>query len=208
MSVQCNILEALEAILVAYDIAPSTPLHNLHNRLHQLAADYQFGYPVHMVREDFTCRSLSQAQLLDGLQAFPTEVRACRVKFGNPFPGTNLNVAHHCVDHIYIYNCFHAALEETDQTEETTNLRPEGWLSNLSLVSIVQKQWINFIVDDVVDGSEDEATVFNINRKMSHVNTKECAEWLSMIAGFNCIGKHLTSVELIPKATVELCSHN
>lgn len=153
-----------------------------------------------MAREEFSSTAVDQLRPLDGSPAFPTEVRAFRIKFGNPFPGVNYNIAHHCVDLLYIYDCFYLDIAETDRIEESTKPRPEGCASNVSLVSAVQQAWINFIVDDTVDGQEDVATVYEVDRKVYRRSIREDKEWVSMIARFTMLGKYWKDAQLIKDA--------
>lgn len=39
------------------------------------------------------------------------------MRFGNPFPGPFHGVAHHCVDLIYIFDCYRGYLEQADREE-------------------------------------------------------------------------------------------
>lgn len=182
---------AVGDILAAYEITPAASLPDFHQRLHRFVTDCQFGYPVHAAREEFRATS---ADLVDGSPTFPTSVRAFLVKFGNPFPGPNYSVAHHCVDLLYIYDCFYLDMAETDRVENSTKPRPAGWASNATLISTVQGDWINFIVNDSVDGSEDTATVYEVDRHVYHKDMGKDDEWLARVSRFLLLGKHWKTV--------------
>lgn len=191
---------AIVDIFTTYDITPTVPLPELHKRLRMFITDCQFGYPVQAARDEFSSTAVDQVRPLDGSPALRTEARAFRMKFGNPFPGVNYNVAHHCVDLLYIYDCFNIEMAATDRIEDSTMSRPEGWASNASLVSAVQHNWISFIVDDTVDGEEDVVMVYEVDRKVYRKNMREDEPWLAMIARFMMLRRHWKGAGLMMDA--------
>jgi hypothetical protein len=121
-----SILSADE-VLQAYGLMPGIPLHDLHHCLLQFANDVTFGYPIYRAKK-FLATYQPKTGGYDGRvgdrvldHAFAqsihhTTVRSYRVEFGNPFPGPNHNVAHHCVDMIYLFDAFHDALLSVDRS--------------------------------------------------------------------------------------------
>ncbi|OJJ44589.1 hypothetical protein ASPZODRAFT_696556 [Penicilliopsis zonata CBS 506.65] len=187
----------IEELLSQYEITPTTPLPDIHKRMFQLATDYQFGSPVHAARKELSLVASDQIRPLDGSKVFPIEVRSFRVQTGNPFPGVNRNFAHHCVDLLYIYDCFYVDMDKTDKLEESTGTRPQGWASNRSLVADFQRNWTDFIVDESVNGSEEIATVYGVDRKTHQKRTTEDPEWIRMTERFEVVQRNFEDVELI-----------
>lgn len=53
-------------------------------------------------------------------------IESYHIEFGNPFPGKEQGVAHHCVELIYLFESFHDALEKADNGITLPYCVPEG----------------------------------------------------------------------------------
>jgi len=100
-----------DEVLQAYQLTSSLTLAELHQNLVHFANDVIFGFPVYRARKFFADYQPVEQDIRH------TTVQAYRVRFGNPFPGPNHGVAHHCVDMIYQFDAFHDALRATDRAE-------------------------------------------------------------------------------------------
>jgi carboxylesterase type B len=96
--------------------------------------------------------------MADSGSARPTAVQSYRVKFGNPFPGINYAKAHHCVDLIYVFDCFGETLRDVDKA------LPAGAVKHASLVDRMQADWIRFITAPSTGDQYGIATVYDVDR--------------------------------------------
>lgn len=91
------------------------------------------------------------------------------MKFGNPFPGPYHDVAHHCIDLIYLFDAFHEDLANLDQDASRTG-ETATRATNAELCRLIQDKWIDFIVTDhsirfeIEDQEKDKTTVYGIDR--------------------------------------------
>ena len=115
-----------------------------------------------------------------------TTAQLYRVQMGNPFPGPNYGVAHHCVDLIYLFDAFHDDLAAQDRQDAGTR---KG-ASNAALRQEMQSAWADFIVGDVKDIREDEAVVYGKDRIGRMENLREDLKWVERRRRFDLIGRH------------------
>lgn len=102
---------ASNEILAAYQLEPELPLPRLHDRLTRFLSDVIFSYPTHRARSFLASYRQGQGILHPGVHSY-------RVQFGNPFPGRNKGVAHHCVELIYLFNAFYDELKKVDELDK------------------------------------------------------------------------------------------
>jgi len=189
---------AVDELLAAYNLTPACSLPEAHRNLSKFMSDRQFSYPVEDARREFASTpEVHKALASNEGPVRRTEIRPYRFKCGNPFPGPRYNVAHHSVEFIYTHDCFHVDLARRDWTEESSGLRLLHQASNLSLVSEVQKWWIDFITNDTVYGDENTATVIDVDRKLYIKDISKDDHWAAMIARMNVVGRHFNDATTI-----------
>ena len=118
---------ACKEIMTAYDIIADIPRRELIHRIGKFLSDAVFSFPVYRARNSFVNRhpkipnSVVQGNHLEDTTMVPysdnplhTGIHSYRIKFGNPFPGEQFNVAQHCVELIYLFDAFHEDLERAD----------------------------------------------------------------------------------------------
>ena len=125
----------------------------------------------------------------DGTSARPTAVQSYRVKFGNPFPGINSGKAQHCVDLIYIYDCFEEALREVDKA------LPTGAVTNASLVERIQADWIRFITAPSTGDQYGLATVYDVDRTTVTVSMTKNREFTDRKARFDLLDSYSVAAQ-------------
>jgi hypothetical protein len=183
-------------ILNHYGLAPELPVSVLRNRILLYLTDVEFGYPVQWAREELSSHgsvsTLSSEPRAEGRyrreSSSPrlTSTQSYRVKFGNPFAGISHKVAHHCVDLIYIFDCFYDYLNKADRDTVHSDVR-----SNHDLVQEMQSQWIGFISDDdVEDGRDGLATVYGSDRRQEVVDMARHPEWVERQQRFKVLAQH------------------
>lgn len=180
-------------LLDTYDVSAATPKSQFHNRIEQIMTDMTFGYPIEMARREISAARVDHGNVIEGSASYPSETRSFRIKFGNPFPGPCHNIAHHCVDLLYIYDCFHDHMRRIDKEEASAvsqKLHPNGWASNASLVESIQNLWINFITNDEVPGSESVAYIYDVDRKLYLREMAKEEEWINRRARLDVIVKN------------------
>lgn len=188
---------ARDELFQAYGIGSSLPSPVLRERLTRLFSDIEFGLPVHRARKDLSennrtiCSDITAQETSRTHCVVPNVVRSYRVSFGNPFRGFSHNIAHHCVDLIYIYDCFHDALAVADRRTPANNVVA----SNLDLVDVVQRFWIDFITnhnDGELEGEIDRcwATVFGADRRARLVKMDTDPEWVERSRRFDVLSKY------------------
>lgn len=131
----------------------------LHEGILQFLSDVQFSNPVQKAREELMSWDISETKgISESGSPRPTAVQSYRVKFGNPFPGINYAKAHHCVDLIYVFDCFGEALRDADKTLLA------GVATHSSLVDRMQADWIRFITAPSTGDQYGLATVYDVDR--------------------------------------------
>jgi hypothetical protein len=126
-------ISSSDEVLLAYGITPDISLHDLHHRLIRFTSDVIFGYPIYCAKRFLSTYQpknilsnelvpdCGQDKALDQ-DIHYTTVQSYRVEFGNPFPGPNQNVAHHCVDMIYLFDAFHDVLMAADSSSQESEV--------------------------------------------------------------------------------------
>jgi hypothetical protein len=96
----------------------------LHERLTRYLTDVMIGWPLYQARKFFASyrqQRRAEAELVgthDGRIHTWSDlgIQAYRIKFGNPFPGPNKGLAHHCVELVYQFDTFREHLQATDES--------------------------------------------------------------------------------------------
>lgn len=146
-------------VLAAFKINPGITELELQCRLYQLLTDIIFAIPAWRA-----CRNLSHYQKNDSTSKCDVHVSEYLFETGNPFPGPFHGQAHHCVDLIYLFDCFHNALRQVDSQEQqqdtsrppqnpsittTSDTNPTMPVrSNEALVNDIQTQVLSFIASE------------------------------------------------------------
>lgn len=177
-------------IWAAYNLTPLSPSAAVRKSVLCFATDSQFAYPVDMARAEFSSKATPMVPSVNGQLPRLTETRSFRFNAGNPFQGKNHGVAHHCVDLIYIYDCFHDALADVDRSEAASEVSVASMASNASLVSAVQDRWIDFIVNDTVEGKEEVCITFETDRTTQERIMAEDIDWVAQRKRFAVLAKH------------------
>lgn len=170
-----------------YRLEPNLPVACLHEQIFRFLSDIQFGYPVQQAREDLMTWETSAKSLPQHTSAsavHPIQIHSYRVEVGNPFPGPNHGVAHHCVDLIYIYDAFHDALRAVDVA------LPTDGTSNADLVNRIQTDWVTFIAATSIGEAKDLATVYGSDRNAKVVNMSSDKDWLNRKRRFDFISQY------------------
>jgi hypothetical protein len=164
----------------------------LHNQIYQFLSDLHFGYPVQRSREELMgWESPENHGQCDSLLHRPTKVDSFRISFGNPFPGINHRIAHHCVDLIYIYDCFEDALRAADKAE------PVGAVSNASLVDLIQADWIAFITRSKSTPHQSAlAKIYQMDRTAVTVDMSSDKIWADRLSRLSLIDKYRQDAKL------------
>ncbi|RAH77241.1 alpha/beta-hydrolase [Aspergillus japonicus CBS 114.51] len=170
----------------AYCLRSGMSKESLHEQVYRFLSDIQFGYPVQRCREELMgWENSGHSGLDEELFPRPTRVQSFRMAVGNPFPGSNHGKAHHCVDLIYIYDCFEKALREADK------LLPPSTVSNASLVDRVQTDWINFITGSRSAIYEPGfATVYQPDRTATTVDMALDEVWVDRKSRLSLVDKY------------------
>jgi carboxylesterase type B len=181
---------AANAVLRVYGIEPWAALPALHKSLIRFITDVAFGYSIFSAHQNLSIRSHGdETQKIDHTSVAhkrATTAQLYKIEFGNPFPGPSYEVAHHCVDLIYIFEAFHDDLEATDG-------RSSGYdaaISNSALTRAMQSTWINFIVGDVKDVREDMCLVFGKDRVSRMENLGSNPKWVEQRCRIDLIAAH------------------
>lgn len=163
----------------------------LQDQIYQFLSDIQFGYPVQRSREELMSWQSLEDYDKDSPAPRATRVHSFRMSVGNPFPGVNNEKAHHCIDLIYIYDCFAEALRAADEA------LPPGTVTNASLVDRVQADWIAFIT-----GSESTfyqpgmATIYKADRSIVTVDISSDRVWIDRLSRLSLIDKYRDDARL------------
>lgn len=144
-----------EAALNAYGFDESSlPQPTLYTRVTSFIGDEMIGYRQHVAQ-----RQLSRNEITSTSEVrHRTPVQKYRIKFGNPFPGVDKDIAHHSGELIYLFDCFHEALQKADE-EEARRVPSKGEQigTNAGLVDLVQRHWLTFITNDTPITAEEES---------------------------------------------------
>lgn len=168
---------AASEIMLAYNLAPNSPLPELHKNMTQFISDAMFGY-TSFEASHFLRLPSPQSPTTKTKSYHPTPVREYKMKYGNPFSGSKFKIAHHCIELIYLFDCFHEFLLAADEAEaggrvpafyEDTDAANEevyqAARTNAELVRDIQSEWLEFITkDDVEVESSDEIKVWGFDR--------------------------------------------
>lgn len=94
----------------AYGIVESASNDDLQSALTLFLNDSLFAIPLELARRSLVSRRRRRDPLKED-----TGVHSFHIDFGNPFPGPYQGVAHHSVEHIYLWDAFHDALAKADK---------------------------------------------------------------------------------------------
>ncbi|OJJ66083.1 hypothetical protein ASPBRDRAFT_189338 [Aspergillus brasiliensis CBS 101740] len=182
--------EFLKELYQAYGFQPDISPTEMRKRVLQLLTDIQFGYPVQCARQELMDWEVPTGEPTENTTATrPTMVHSYRMSVGNPFPGPRQGIAQHCVDLIYIYNCFAEALHIADEA------LPANAPTNAALVDHVQEDWIRFITAPSLDSQTGKATVYGSDRTASTVHMDSDETWTDRMHRFTVLGRHWSSAE-------------
>ncbi|KAJ5959868.1 alpha/beta-hydrolase [Penicillium vulpinum] len=163
----------LDKFYQVYSLQDDMALADLHKQIFQFLTDIQFGYCVQTAREELMgWEPSAQKSASDTTSARPTAVQSYRMSVGNPFPGINHEKAHHCVDLLYIYDCFADAMRAVDET------LPAEATANAALVDRVQADWVRFITAPSPSDQHEMATVYGADRTASVVDMALDQTWV------------------------------
>lgn len=195
----------------AYGLVASAPTDELRQGLLALLGDSLFEAPAHLTRNDF--RAMSGGPAIGHVQSF-------HVAVGNPFPGPNEGVAHHCVELIFLFEAFHNALAEADRgirrpyTEpghEATAL-PQQELgipssgpykrTNIELCHEMQDFWLNFITADNWKpvGDPDSVVVYDKHRDTEIQSFSDDPAWCRRIQRWNLLAANPDAMQQLAEA--------
>ncbi|GLA20986.1 Alpha/Beta hydrolase protein [Aspergillus welwitschiae] len=182
--------EFLEDLYQAYGFEPDTPPTELRKRVLQMLTDIQFGYPVQCARQELRDWEVPRDKLTERPTITrPTAVHSYRMSVGNPFPGPRQGIAQHCVDLIYIYDCFADALRAADEA------LPAKAPTNAALVFRVQEDWIRFITAPSLDSQAGNATVYGSDRTTSKIHMDSDRTWADRMHRFHILGRDWRSAQ-------------
>ncbi|THW59952.1 hypothetical protein D6D19_10178 [Aureobasidium pullulans] len=166
----------------------SASIRQIHESLTQFLTDIEFGNPVHLARTE-----LASAKQEEEAGVLPSSTQSYRCRFGNPWPGPTHGTAHHCVDLIYIFNCFNDLLVKADGS----NL--ENTTRNQDLVRTMQKHWLDFIYDDEPALiAEEQFIVYGKDTLTTVVDSVDDHEIQARLCRFKLINAHR---DMITKAS-------
>ncbi|KAJ5728775.1 alpha/beta-hydrolase [Penicillium malachiteum] len=177
-------VEFLDEFYQVYGLHQNMSTADIQKQLFHFLSDFQFGYPVQLAREELMQFGHSKKRQASDPTARPTLVQSYRVNFGNPFPGLNFQQPHHCVDLIYIYDCFEEALNAVDES------LPAEVVKNRVLVRRMQDDWIRFIAAPLDTTQNESATNYNADRTTSIVNIKLDPEWCARQKRFDLLSRY------------------
>ncbi|PYI02469.1 carboxylesterase [Aspergillus sclerotiicarbonarius CBS 121057] len=190
---QVTSTEFLDGVYQAYGLQPDVPVSDLRIGVLQLLTDIQFGYPVQCARQELMGWEGSRNKDLES-RARPTVVHSYRMSVGNPFPGPRYGLAQHCVDLIYIYDCFADALRIAD------NSLPAEAVANAALVERIQEDWVRFITAPSVSSQAGCATVYGSDRTASSIRMESDQVWTDRLRRFHLLERYWLSAQQAIKA--------
>lgn len=179
-----------DKILHAYGMKKGISEQVLQNGLISFVTDVAFGYSIQIAHQELSMDSQQSGTLkLNGTSRsikHPTTAQLYRVKFGNPFPGPNHAVAHHCVDLIYIFDAFHDCLDAQDQKNEDCGAS----VSNSALREEMQSTWVSFIFGDGEEINAESALVYGTDGFGQVESIPSNPEWVARREKFGLIEQH------------------
>lgn len=118
----------LDEVLALYQLGPQISIEGLRHRLLQFLSDVMFNYPIYEARDFLVAHRTKKTPVgttddfTHGLESDSEKngkhgVHFYKINFGNPFPGADFGVAHHCVDLIYLFDAFHDDLKKADMVD-------------------------------------------------------------------------------------------
>ncbi|CAI7638575.1 unnamed protein product [Penicillium glandicola] len=176
--------EFLDELYQVYSLTDKMALADLQEQIFQFLSDIQFGYPVQTARDELMGWELSTQKSTSDTSARPTAVQSYRASVGNPFPGINHEKAHHCVDLLYIYDCFADAMRAVDET------LPAEAVTNAALVDRVQADWVRFITAPSPSDQCGQATVYGADRTASVVDMALDQTWVERKSRLDFLHKY------------------
>lgn len=173
-----------------YRIEAGASLPTLHQSLIGFTTDVTFGYSIYSAYQGLSRQGQGNAtQKIDDAPLSTqraTTAQCYSIKFGNPFPGPSHEVAHHCVDLIYIFDAFHDDLEAQDGQSPGH----VAAVSNAALRQDIQSTWVDFIVGDAKNVREGVALVYGKDRIARMENLHDDPEWVEQRRKLDWIGAH------------------
>lgn len=125
-----------------------------------------------------------------------TPVKEYQVQYGNPLSGPNFGVGHHCVDLIYLFDCFHGDLAKADEFESSFSIeKAEGppyiaAKSNADLTLQMQKDWVEFITKDgVYESNEEEMIRVYGHDRVVREESLGAEQWIMKRKRMDALGK-------------------
>jgi carboxylesterase type B len=188
---------AANAVLRVYGIEPGVSLSALHRSLISFITDVTFGYSIYSAYQSLSIQGHgSDPQEINGAlfsTKRATTAELYKIKFGNPFPGPSYEVAHHCVDLIYIFDAFHDDLEAQDEQ----NLVNSAGITNSALRRDMQSTWVDFIAGDVKDVRKNMALVYGKDRIARMESLCDDPEWMEQRRKFDLIAAHRCEAAIV-----------
>lgn len=175
-------------IMALYNFTPEAPLSALHTRFSHFVTEAMFSHGAAQAAA-FLSKTGSE-------RGRKTPVKEYQVQYGNPLSGPSFGVAHHCVDLIYLFDCFHDDLAKADELEFSSfHDKAEGppykaAKSNADLTLQMQKDWIEFITKDIVHKNDEEETirVYGHDRVVRE-ESLGAEQWVEKRKRMNALGK-------------------
>jgi carboxylesterase type B len=193
-----------DTILQAYGMKKGISEQVLQNSLISFVTDVAFGYSIHIAYQELSMNSQQSGlqKLNDTSRSIKhlTTAQRYKVKFGNPFPGPNHAVSHHCVDLIYIFDAFHDCLDAQDQRDE----RAQVGVSNSALRQEMQSTWVHFISGDSKQVNTKSALVYGTDKIGRIEDMSDDPEWVSWREKFDLIGQHRHEARVVMRRLFDL----
>ncbi|KAF2151250.1 carboxylesterase [Myriangium duriaei CBS 260.36] len=177
----------VEEAFQAYDIKTSSTVDEIRDGVMSMITDNEFGIPVQLAREELSSTSTKPSS-----EVLPTRTQSFRFRCGNPWPGPFYKMAQHCIDLLYLFDCFHESLAKADA--EVLN---DGELGHVALVHHTQRFWIDFIADDNkgLAHPENQAMMFRQDRSVGLDDMESDAEWTRRKTRFDFVLKNKEVLE-------------
>ncbi|KAH8891219.1 para-nitrobenzyl esterase [Thozetella sp. PMI_491] len=208
--------ELRKEIMQAYGFVESASKEELQKALVTFLGDAMFEIPVHLARVSFGSNQIDRVpQALSSVHSF-------HIEFGNPFPGPGEDIAHHCVELIYLFGGFHEALVAADSGMRATYREPSETgrsanisdqpapatsyrRTNLELSRDIQAHWLDFIVTDQYgnpgdDGPDGRITVFGKDRTIEVKSLADDPRWRTKRQRWDIASKNLSALLRFRKA--------
>ena len=193
LAAQVTSTEFLHEVYQSYGLHSEIPVSELRKRVLQLLTDVQFGYPVQCARQELMGWEASRDRN-PRRTVRPTAVHSYRMSVGNPFPGPRYGLAQHCVDLIYIYDCFAEALRVADEA------LPSNTRTNAALVERIQEDWVRFITASSASSQAGGATVYGSDKTVSSVRMETDLVWAERLRRFHLLETYWDSAQHAMKA--------